>query len=88
MKTTLWLNTDEINALTNNLSSNHNDKELAKSILKELGVAKARANSNRLLSSSFKSILGKNDNQFPIKLSEEEFIYLTDNKLIKPELGE
>jgi hypothetical protein len=88
MKTTLWLSGEEIELLTNALSSHHNSIEVAVNILKELGVAKARANSNRLLSSSFKSILGKESNQFPIKLSDIEFSYLSDNKLIKPETRE
>lgn len=82
MKNTLWLSNSEIDKLTFMLSSDFPNDNIASSILKELGVAKARASSNRLLNSPFKSIIGKTKNEVPVKLTSDEYNFLSDKNII------
>lgn len=78
-----WLTPEEINITVNALSSycETHDNPVIRNILKELGVAQARAESNRLLGLRFKKSIGKRIEQIPVKLKSDEIMTIEQSEL-------
>ena len=74
MSNTFWLTKEEIIKSVNALATycEKTDEPSMKNILKELGVAQARAESSRILGIRFKKSIGKTNNHIPVKLKAEE----------------
>lgn len=78
MRSTVWLQESEIEELAIKLPNYANtpNSDIAESIIKELGVAEARADSSRILSHNYKHIIGKEDSQIPVRLDSVERLFL------------
>lgn len=74
MSTIYWLTREQISEAVNSLSSciEKAPNPIVNNILKELGVAQARAESSRILGIRFKKSIGKTNNHIPVKLKQEE----------------
>ena len=74
MASIYWLTREQISETVNSLTS-YLEKEpnpLVNNVLKELGVAQARAESSRILGFRFKKSIGKTNNHIPVKLKADE----------------
>lgn len=69
-----WLTNDDITKLVNIITAECESRPnpILNDVLKELGVAQARAESSRILGIKFKKSIGKTNNHIPIKLKTEE----------------
>lgn len=78
MRSTIWLNKDEIDNIKDAISEHEDtvNSQVAKSIIEELNVAEARAESSRILSHNYKKIIGKDETQTPLRLDSLEVIFL------------
>lgn len=78
MRSTVWLDEEEIKELLNILPSYSDtaNSDIADGIMKELGVAEARAESSRILSHNYKHVIGKDSNQIPVRLDSIEKLFL------------
>lgn len=78
MRSTVWLQDSEIEELAAKLPQylNASNSDIAESIIKELGVAEARADSSRILSHNYKHVIGKEETQIPVRLDSIERLFL------------
>lgn len=78
-----WLTNEDITKLVNIITAECETKPNTRlnDVLKELGVAQARAESSRILGIKFKKSIGKTNNHIPIKLKKEEREALQNIKL-------
>jgi len=72
MVKTVWLNKTEINQIVRKIGEETTTHEYD-TILKELNVAEIRAENTPILSKKFKLLIGKKENEIPVKFSEEEY---------------
>lgn len=83
MSTIYWLTNEDIvkvvYALTTECEKQSNI--VLNDVLKELGVAQARAESSRILGIKFKKSIGKTNNHIPVKLKTEEITMLKNSNL-------
>jgi hypothetical protein len=73
MYTTIWLNKNKIQKIVNKIAD-ENQPEKYDTILKELNVAEIRAENTPILNTAFRRLIGKKEDQIPVKLTEAESI--------------
>lgn len=83
MSNVFWLTDDEINVAVKTIADycNENPDVTLKNVIKELGVAQARAESSRILGIKFKRSIGKKNNHIPVKLKKDELETLQTSQL-------
>ena len=83
MSNVFWLTNDEISKAVVSIAD-YCEKEpnaLLNNVMKELGVAQARAESSRILGIKFKRSIGKKNNHIPVKLKTDEISTLKKSNL-------
>lgn len=83
MSTVYWLTNEDIKKVVNALTTEceMQSNAILNDVLKELGVAQARAESSRILGIKFKKSIGRTNNHIPVKLKAEEIATLKNSNL-------